>query len=82
MLPKAPNIIYIYIFFFFLVNIAIPVAALSTHCKIDFFWEVMFEHHHLVALSWCPSFFSMAISGAGIGPTVGQVALCCISTRE
>ena len=39
--------------FFF---IAIPVAVLSTHCKIDFFWEVMFEHRHLVALSLCPSF--------------------------
>ena len=58
------------------------VAVLSTYCKIDFFCEVMFEHHHLVALSWCPSFFLMATSGAGIRPTVGQVALCCTSTRE
>ena len=36
---------------------AIPLAVLSTHCKIDFFCEVMFQHRHLVALSWCPHFF-------------------------
>ena len=40
---------------------AISVAALSTHCKIYFFWEVLFERRHLVALNWCPSFFSMAV---------------------
>ena len=33
----------------------------------------MFERRHLVALSWYQSFFSMAVSSAGIGPTVGQV---------
>ena len=29
----------------------------ALYCKIDFFLEVMVERHHLVALSWCPSFF-------------------------
>ena len=42
---------------------AIPVAALTTHCKIDFFWEVMVGCRHLVVLSWCPSTaFSVVIS--------------------
>ena len=44
---------------------AIPVAAL-THCKINFFWEVMVERCHLVALSWCSSFSLMTVSGAGV----------------
>ena len=33
----------------------IPVAVLSTHCNINFLWEVMFELRHLVPLSCCPS---------------------------
>ena len=49
-----------------------PVAVFSSHCKIDFFLEVMVECRHLVALSeLMPELLSMDVSD---GPRVGQVA--------
>ena len=39
---------------------ALPLAAISVHCKIDPFWE----RRHLVALRCCPSL--IAVSSAAV----------------
>ena len=81
MLPKARSK-HIIFFFYLVIFSAIPVAALSTHCKLTSFGR------------WCLStiiwwlwaglqvFFFNSRFSAGVGPTVGQVAWRCISTRE
>ena len=53
--------------------VSILVAALSKHCKIDFFWEAMVDCRHFLAPSWCPSFFSVAVSGAGVVISVQEL---------